>query len=485
MLMTRGWLNGLVFLAAGVAMGGQGILAAERDGAPNAARVRLLAKMPGPRPDDPKPAKTMAQQFASIRAEYDAAEKTASAEAEKGKSGFESWKIYGKLMPDQAVFSRRMVDLAATEPKDPAARDALLWVIDKPGMAPAGPYSDEFTRAVLLLIRHHADDPEVARVGLGLDNLGSPARDMFLEGLYIRAKGHETKGLATVALGQYLEMKAKAAAVLRNAKGPAQTKMRTQTFDQGGKLVEKEFELPQEQLAWHLHLRMTDPEAVRSEARRLFDEVIKNYGDVPYVTRNYRELEALLKQPTPSWNGRPLTPEERKQGERMLAHKKTLADVAKAKIDEMENLVAGKPAPAIDGTGMDGKPLKLADYRGRVVVLVFWGTWCGPCMQEVPHERELAERYKGRPFALLGVDCESDKAAALKVMKEQGITWPNWNDGDPGEGPIAQTYHVRGYPDTFVIDARGVIRHQHLLGSGLDKAVDELIKEAETPVAGK
>jgi len=51
---------------------------------------------------------------------------------------------------------------------------------------------------------------------------------------------------------------------------------------------------------------------------------------------------------------------------------------------------------------------------------------------------------------------------------------------------VAKTLdHVRGYPDTFVIDARGVIRHQHLLGSGLDKAVDELIKEAETPVAGK
>jgi thiol-disulfide isomerase/thioredoxin len=308
---------------------------------------------------------------------------------------------------------------------------------------------------------------------------------MFLEGLYIRAKGREAKGLATVALGQYLEVKAKVAASLRNTKGPAQMKMRTQTFDEGGRLVEKEFDLPQEQLAWHLHLRMTDPEAVRSEARRLFDEVIKDYGDLPYVTRSYRDLQELLKQPTPSWNGRPLTPEERKQGERMLAHKKTLADIAKAKLDEMENLVAGKPAPAIDGTGMDGKPLKLSDFRGKVVVLVFWGTWCGPCMQEVPHERALAERFKGRPFALLGVDCEPDKAAALKVMKEQGITWPNWNDGDPGEGPIAQTYHVRGYPETLVIDPGGVIRHLHLLGSGLDKAVEELIKETEARVAGK
>ena len=139
----------------------------------------------------------------------------------------------------------------------------------------------------------------------------------------------------------------------------------------------------------------------------------------------------------------------------MLAHKKTLADVARARIDEMENLVAGKPAPAIEGIGMDGKPLKLSDYRGKVVVLVFWGTWCGPCMQEVPHERELAERYKGRPFALLGVDCDSDKVAALKVMREQGITWPNWNDGDPGEGPIATAYHVRGFPTSSSSTRRG------------------------------
>jgi len=106
-------------------------------------------------------------------------------------------------------------------------------------------------------------------------------------------------------------------------------------------------------------------------------------------------------------------------------------------------------------------------------------------MQEVPHQRELAGRYKGRPFAFLGVDCDSDKAAALKVMKAQGITWPSWNDGDPGEGPIVNAYHVRGYPTIIVIDAKGVIRSPNVLGSGLDKAVEELIKEAETQGAGK
>jgi thiol-disulfide isomerase/thioredoxin len=205
--------------------------------------------------------------------------------------------------------------------------------------------------------------------------------------------------------------------------------------------------------------------------------VVKDYGDVPHVTRRYRELEALMKQPTPTWDGKPLTREERKQAEQLLAHKKTLADIARDRLDEMENLVAGKPAPAIDGVGMDGKPLKLSDYRGKVVLLVFWGTWCGPCMAEVPNERAMAERHKGKPFALLGIDCDADKDAALKVMKDQGITWPNWNDGAPGEGPIVERYHVRGFPTTFVIDARGLIRHINLRGPGLEKAVDELIKE--------
>ena len=89
-----------------------------------------------------------------------------------------------------------MVDLAATAPNDPGARDTLLWVLDKPGMGPGGPYSDEFARAVLLLLRHHSDDSEVARLGLGLNNVFTPARDILLEGLYVQAKSRESKGLA-------------------------------------------------------------------------------------------------------------------------------------------------------------------------------------------------------------------------------------------------------------------------------------------------
>jgi thiol-disulfide isomerase/thioredoxin len=114
------------------------------------------------------------------------------------------------------------------------------------------------------------------------------------------------------------------------------------------------------------------------------------------------------------------------------------------------------------------------------VVLVFWGSWCGPCMREVPNERALAERLKDEPFALLGVNCDDDKQAAINAIKSERMTWPNWHDGAPGAGPIAKRYHVRGYPSVFVIDAQGIIRqHTPMLGEALDKAVEDLIKDAK------
>ena len=434
--------------------------------------------------DDLKPAEgklsgTIAERYAAIVAEYEGARKGASIEAEKAKTQFESSKIFAKLMPDEATFSRRMVDLAATDPKEPAARDALLWVLDKPGMGPGGPYDDEFARAVLLMLRYHSDSPEVARIGLQLDNYPTATRDLFLEGVYVRAEGREARGLARMALAKYLEAKAKHCEAFRKAKGPPQSKMKYQSYDDDGKLVDKEADLPAEDRAYQLNQRMSDPEAIRAEVRRLLDEVIKDYGDVPYVTRHYRKLEAVLKQPEPALDGYLLKPEERQQIERRVARKQSLADVARAKLDEMANLVVGRPAPDIDAPGMDGRPLRLADYRGKVVVLVFWGTWCGPCMREVPHERELAERLKDRPFALLGVDCDDDKNAAMKVMKDERITWPNWNDGAPGEGPIVKSYHVQHFPTTYVLDSQGIIRHIGPIGSGLDQAVDALLKEQE------
>lgn len=420
-------------------------------------------------------------------AEYQALQARATEEISKTKTEFEGWKLYWKVAPDEQDFARRMVELAATSPGEPAAREALLWVINKPGSGnDAGPDGEYFAQAAGLLLSHHADDPEVARTGLVLNNVFSRRRDAFLEGIYARAKSRETKGMARLALAEYLEEKVKMVRSERIRKGlGTPKKVSMQTYDDSGKLVEKEIVFSDEDRAYDVHLRLCDPDAMRKEAEELYEEVIRDYGDVPYITRKFRELEALMREPEPKWGGKPLTAEERKEVERLLARKQTLAEIAEARLDAIHNLVIGKPAPEINGVDFHGRPLKLSDYRGKVVALVFWGSWCGPCMREVPHERELAERFKDRPFALLGVNCDGDKRAAVKAIADERITWPNWHDGEPGEGPIVKRYHIRAYPTIMLLDGKGIIRSPRILGPWLDKEVEDLLKEQEGTMSAK
>src|SRR5688572_22947341 len=68
----------------------------------------------------------------------------------------------------------------------------------------------------------------------------------------------------------------------------------------------------------------------------------------------------------------------------------------------------GKPAPEFDGEDFEGRRVKLSDYRGKVVVLVFWSTRCPPCRAMIPHEREMVERFHDRPFALIGVNNDTE-----------------------------------------------------------------------------
>ncbi len=140
----------------------------------------------------------------------------------------------------------------------------------------------------------------------------------------------------------------------------------------------------------------------------------------------------------------------------------------------------GQPAPEIAGPAIDGKPLKLSDYRGKVVALVFWGSWCQPCLAEVPRERALVERMKARPFALLGVDCNDEKPAALRAIETERMTWPHWFDDLRAVQSIHMRYGITAFPSVVVLDAQGVIRSLNARGAELDKLVDELLKETET-----
>jgi thiol-disulfide isomerase/thioredoxin len=144
----------------------------------------------------------------------------------------------------------------------------------------------------------------------------------------------------------------------------------------------------------------------------------------------------------------------------------------------MTGATVGALAPELEGTSTSGQPLKLSDYRGKVVLLDFWATWCGPCVALIPHEKELVERMKGRPFVFIGVSADRDRDDLQEFLAKNNLPWPNIFD----EGQkLGHAWRVEFLPTIFLIDADGVIRHKFIGATKeLDAAVERLVTQAES-----
>jgi hypothetical protein len=95
-----------------------------------------------------------------------------------------------------------------------------------------------------------------------------------------------------------------------------------------------------------------------------------------------------------------------------------------------------------------------------------------------PHERSLVKRLENSPFALIGVNSDSDKDKLKEVLEKETITWRSFWNGPKGTGgPISDAWHVRGWPTIYVLDGDGVIRYRDVRGEDMDRAVDQLLKE--------
>ncbi len=107
--------------------------------------------------------------------------------------------------------------------------------------------------------------------------------------------------------------------------------------------------------------------------------------------------------------------------------------------------------PSIQGTGT----ISLQNFRGRVVVLNFWASWCGPCREEAPQLQAVWQAYRGRGVQFLGVDHRDDRTAAIAFQRRYGISYPSVSDP---AGELSARYRMIGVPTTFVIDGAGRIR---------------------------
>ena len=145
---------------------------------------------------------------------------------------------------------------------------------------------------------------------------------------------------------------------------------------------------------------------------------------------------------------------------------------AAPKVSHREKI--GKPAPDFQVIDLKGQELSLEKYRGQVVLLDFWATWCIPCRAEMPHLKKVYDTYKDRKFEVIGISLDQSKSVLDSYIEKQNITWQQFLD----EGrAVAKMYNVTGIPATFLIDGEGIVRKVKLRGSALEEAVAELVKE--------
>ncbi|HLN28962.1 MAG TPA: sigma-70 family RNA polymerase sigma factor [Gemmataceae bacterium] len=376
------------------------------------------------KPAEPKPLSEAAKLYGTLQKEHEAKEKAFAEQYQAAKSDEQRQSLADQHLAELAGFVERALGVARQHPKAPEAIDALEMALRCTNGGMSGRLGGLGKQAVAQVRQEHLESPALDRLVPWLQHHFTPAADDLLQLILEKSPHRTVRARAAYCLATGLAGRAEAARVVRlmpELGNHPQVKNRPEYF--------------------HL-LETTDSEAVSRRAEKLFELIHAQYADIKQVDH----------QPA------------------------TLGELSQQALFALRNLALGKTAPDIAGTDLAGKKFKLSDYRGKVVVLIFCGHWCGPCRQMNPHKQLLVNRYADKPFALLEVNSDDDADDWQDIMKKEGYTWRCWADGGK-EGPIAKQWHVTGWPTIYVLDKKGVIRFKELRDEPLEKAVQSILRE--------
>jgi len=333
---------------------------------------------------------------------------------------------------DPQGYVDRFRELASGAPADPVAVDALVWMSNH-GDARA----KEDARATLADVCLASE--RILPVFRGLEHeSGSRGAENLLRRAAARSPHHDVRGMASYWGARFLLEQAWYIRALQMPvdywKGRTEVDIEPPTHIEGtyGK----------EALD---RLASSDEAKVTAEAVEMYRRVLADYPDV-------------------------------EQESHVRGRRETIGKAASKELNALESLAIGRTAPDIVGEDTAGKPFRLSDYRGKVVVLDFGSqNYCSFCRDLIPQWRNLTKRLEDKPFALIGINADPDLAKLRTAQEAGGVTWRTIWDGDLG-GPIFGTWDVRSWPTVYLIDRRGVIRHKNVFGKELDQAVDALLE---------
>jgi hypothetical protein len=255
-------------------------------------------------------------EYEAIIKEYNDAQAAFMKEYQTAKTDEERQKLFTEKYPKPQKYMGRLMELARKAPKDPVSGDALIWIVQ----FGQGQDQELMTEALDRLLADHLDHPRIGQLTSQLAYGVQSKESEFLQTLIAKSPSRDVRGRAMFALAMRIEMEIRMVEFMKN--DPVMRKRLREVYGDRMEELEKKGVAQLEQ-----------------EAEQLFERVREEYGGVK------------------SDRGR------------------TLAEQAERSLFALRNLAVGKVAPEIEGEDLDGKPMKLSDYRGKVVVLDFWGDW--------------------------------------------------------------------------------------------------------------
>ena len=260
------------------------------------------------------------------------------------------------------------------------------------------------------------------------------------------------------------------------------------------------------QFAFKIALRIDDFETARTEAAQMLsaastpaEKAQAHYlaGDVCLAQGGYRIFEkpfqdadnefaaALQLQPDKSQclyeDGLALAhlhqydkAKERFQQFTKLASPKDFQYARAELFASQPELARKRTAPDFQITALDGKPLSMNSLQGKVVLIDFWATWCGPCKLALPHLKQIVEKFKNQPLVVISVSLDQDEATWKYYILQNGMTWAQYRDGG-FDGPIASRFSVKAIPTTFTIDANGFVQDQQVGDGNIEDKLQKLL----------
>jgi thiol-disulfide isomerase/thioredoxin len=128
-------------------------------------------------------------------------------------------------------------------------------------------------------------------------------------------------------------------------------------------------------------------------------------------------------------------------------------------------------------TALDGAEVDVAKLRGKVVLVDFWATWCGPCRAELPNVLATYQKYHDKGFEIIGISLDEDKDKLTAFLKDKGMAWPQHFDGKGWQNEVSSANGINSIPAMWVLDKKGMIRSENARGVELDALVAKLLAE--------